>query len=94
MEKYGCEMLFETAEFWQSVLVPGEDGLLHIYDVIGPDEYKIHVDDNAFTNYMAAWNIKTAEEFAGLLKENLQKSMSHCRKKHSWKAGGKNEKTH
>ena len=69
MEKYGCEMLFETAEFWQSVLVPGEDGLLHIYDVIGPDEYKIHVDDNAFTNYMAAWNIKTAEEFAGLLKE-------------------------
>ena len=58
MEKYGCEMLFETAEFWQSVLVPGEDGLLHIYDVIGPDEYKIHVDDNAFT-----------EEFAGLLKE-------------------------
>lgn len=31
-------------------------------DVIGPDEYKEHVDNNAYTNYMAAYNMRTALE--------------------------------
>ena len=64
MDRCGYELIFECAKFWLSRLEPGDDGLLHINDVVGPDEYKEHVDDNAFTNYMARWNIQKAVEYA------------------------------
>ncbi len=50
-----------------------EDGLYHICDVVGPDEYKEHKTDNAFTNYMAVWNIKTAIQYYDELKANRPK---------------------
>lgn len=57
----GYELIFETAKFWASRLeFNEEDGMFHINDVMGPDEFKEHVDDNAYTNYMAWWNIKLA----------------------------------
>ncbi len=69
MEKYGLEILFETANFWQSRLdYIAEKDRYEICDVIGPDEYKEHVDNNAYTNYMAAWNMKTAVEEAEKIK--------------------------
>ena len=34
-----------------------------IFGVIGPDEYHEPVDDNAFTNVMARWNLRRAAEF-------------------------------
>ena len=33
--------------------------------VIGPDEYYERVDDNAFTNVMARWNLRAAADVAG-----------------------------
>ena len=57
MDKYGYELILDCAKFWAKRLEEGTDGMLHINDVVGPDEYKEHVDDNAFTNYMARWNI-------------------------------------
>ncbi len=69
MEKYGYELIMDTAIFWASRLEPGEDGRYHINDVVGPDEYREHVNDNAFTNYMAHWNMKKAMEYYRLLKE-------------------------
>ena len=89
MDKYGYELIFDTARFWVSRLesknrtitedVDAEgktifsetsevDGLYHICDVVGPDEYKEHKTDNAFTNYLAVWNIKKACEYYELLK--------------------------
>jgi trehalose/maltose hydrolase-like predicted phosphorylase len=53
----------ETARFWAS-RVDRAGTSCHIRDVIGPDEYHEHVDDNAFTNYMAAWNLRLAAELA------------------------------
>ena len=38
------------------------DGRGHIHGVIGPDEYHEPVDDNAFTNVMARWNLRRAAE--------------------------------
>ena len=70
MDKYGYELIFDCARFWRSRLEPGEDGLLHINDVVGPDEFKEHVDDNAFTNYMAKWTMDKAIEYAELLKRD------------------------
>lgn len=60
----GAEILFETARFWESRAEPGEDGLLHIRHVMGPDEYHEDVEDNAYTNGMAKWNLETAAEAA------------------------------
>lgn len=67
MDQYGYELILDCAKFWGSRLEPGGDGRLHINDVVGPDEYKEHVDDNAFTNYLAWWNIRKAIEYAELL---------------------------
>ncbi|HEU5036641.1 MAG TPA: glycosyl hydrolase family 65 protein [Nocardioides sp.] len=50
----------ETAAYWASRLALDPDGSAHIRDVIGPDEYHERVDDNAFTNAMARWNLRTA----------------------------------
>ena len=58
----GAEILLETARFWASRAEAGADGGLHIRHVIGPDEYHEDVDDNAFTNVMARWNIARALE--------------------------------
>ena len=44
------------------------DGKRHIRHVIGPDEYHEDVDDNAFTNVMARWNIGRALEAIDLLR--------------------------
>jgi trehalose/maltose hydrolase-like predicted phosphorylase len=64
---FGAEILFETARFWASRAVPEADGKRHIRHVIGPDEYHEDVDDNAFTNVMARWNIARALEAMDLL---------------------------
>jgi trehalose/maltose hydrolase-like predicted phosphorylase len=45
------------------------DGYGHIRGVIGPDEYHENIDDNAFTNVMARWNIWRALDVAALLRE-------------------------
>ena len=56
----GRELLVETARYWASRIRVDRDGRAHIYGVIGPDEYHEPVDDNAFTNVMARWNLRRA----------------------------------
>jgi kojibiose phosphorylase len=65
----GAEILVETARFWASRATREEDGRYHIRGVIGPDEYHETVDDNAYTNGMARWNLETGAEAATLLAE-------------------------
>ena len=65
----GAEILLETGRFWSSRAQPEGDGYYHIRGVIGPDEYHEHVDDNAYTNVMARWNIRRALEVTNLLRE-------------------------
>jgi trehalose/maltose hydrolase-like predicted phosphorylase len=57
----GLRMLLETARYWASRVRQDRDGA-HIYGVIGPDEYHEPVDDNAFTNVMARWNLRRAAD--------------------------------
>ena len=59
-QNYGMEVVVETAKFYASRAEKGKDGSYHILDVIGPDEYNIHADDNYYTNHMAVWNMKEA----------------------------------
>jgi len=64
----GAEILLETARFWVSRAVVEADGRRHIRHVIGPDEYHEDVDDNAFTNVLARWNIARALEAMDILR--------------------------
>ena len=71
MNRYGYELIMDTAKFWVSRLETSEtDDLYHINNVMGPDEYKEHINDNAFTNYMAYWNIKKAIEYYNELEKS------------------------
>lgn len=65
MKTEGLALLRETAKFWMSRTV--DDGnQLSLKDVIGPDEYTEHVDNNAFTNYMAYYNVEQAVHYLEL----------------------------
>jgi trehalose/maltose hydrolase-like predicted phosphorylase len=66
--RFGAEILLESARFWASRGTLEADGAYHIRHVIGPDEYHENVDDNAYTNLMAAWNLRRGTETANLFK--------------------------
>ena len=59
----GYDLLKEIVDFYISYSVY-EDGLYHIEDVIGPDEYHERINNNAFSNYLVKFiTLKTAELF-------------------------------
>jgi HAD superfamily hydrolase (TIGR01509 family) len=66
----GAALFFETARFWASRVVRGGRHY-HIRGVVGPDEYHHGVDDNAYTNWLARFNLERAAAVAALL--NLHK---------------------
>ncbi|MGH4007148.1 MAG: glycosyl hydrolase family 65 protein [Pseudonocardiaceae bacterium] len=55
-------LLTETARYWASRCRRDVNGHAHIDRVIGPDEYHEAVDDNAFTNVLARWNLRQAAD--------------------------------
>jgi len=74
---YGAEIVLDTARFWGSRVEWNPNlGRYELNDVIGPDEYHEHVDNNAYTNNMARWNIQTALETLQWLEENYPQQAS------------------
>jgi kojibiose phosphorylase len=69
MATMGVEMLLETARFWVSRAGRDEEGRYHVRLVVGPDEYHEGVDDNAYTNVLARWNIQRALDAIAWLEE-------------------------
>lgn len=63
----GTEILAETVRFWCSRCVR-ENGTYHLRDVVGPDEYHHSVSDNAYTNWMAYFNVLHALEASAWMK--------------------------
>ncbi|MEE8392120.1 MAG: beta-phosphoglucomutase, partial [Anaerolineae bacterium] len=58
MRDYGAEIVLDTARFWGSRAEwNAARDRYEINDVIGPDEYHDHVNNNVFTNCMARWNL-------------------------------------
>ncbi len=71
MEKCGYELLLDCARFWPSRIdYDAENDRYVILNVIGANEYKEHVDNNAYTNYMVHQNIRLAVEYADMLKKD------------------------
>ena len=60
LSEVGGEILIDTARLWEDLGFYGADGNFHIHSVTGPDEYATVVNDNAFTNLMARFNLDYA----------------------------------
>lgn len=73
MLNYGAEIILETARFWASRCEYNKRlDRYEINDVIGPDEFHEHINNNSYTNFLAQWNIRKALEFIGILKSKYQ----------------------
>ena len=77
----GAEIVVETARFWASRVHQGTDGWYHIRDVIGPDEYHEGVDDNAYTNLMARWNLERGLEVVHLMQKRWPEEWTALQKR-------------
>ena len=60
----GLDLLVETARLWRSLGHHDAEGRFRIDGVTGPDEYTALVDNNVFTNLMAARNLQVAADVA------------------------------
>lgn len=72
MVSYGAELLFETARLWTDLggFIPKRDNRFCINGVTGPDEYTAIVNNNFYTNLMAAENLAYAHQVAQWMKHN------------------------
>jgi kojibiose phosphorylase len=73
MEDYGYELIFESARFWASRVRRDKKGKISIDDIMGPDEFHEKVKNNAYTNLMAQWNLKTGQNLYEQLKKKKKK---------------------
>ncbi len=82
MLKCGCEMLFETAEFWKSRLEYRADrDIYEICNVIGPDEFTHEADNNAYTNYLTHLNLKLAIQWKERLENEFPEEYARLNQK-------------
>jgi kojibiose phosphorylase len=65
----GAEIVLETARFWASRAQAESDGRYHIRHTMGPDEYHECVDDSAYVNAMAIFNLEFGIKSAFWLKQ-------------------------
>ncbi len=81
---FGAEIMFEIAKFWASaVTFNRERDRFEIQGVIGPDEYHTRypesqvggIDNNAYTNFMAAWVMLRAVDTYNLLDVNRKNEL-------------------
>ncbi|WP_197911778.1 glycoside hydrolase family 65 protein [Kineobactrum salinum] len=82
MQEYGAELLFEIARFWASIATwNAQRSRYDICRVMGPDEYHTAypgadpsteggLDNNAYTNVMAAWVLNRACQMLGILPQD------------------------
>lgn len=61
LRDYGAEMLLSTAQFWASRVERDKaSGDYVLNNVVGPDEWHEHVNNNTYTNVMARHNLEIA----------------------------------
>lgn len=80
MREAGVELLAETARYWVTRCERGPT-YHHIRGVVGPDEYHHGVDDNAYTNWMARFNLERAAAAAAWLQRDTPDTWSALRER-------------
>lgn len=76
---FGLEVLIETARLWRFFGRHDWHGIWHIDGVTLPDEYMAVVNDNVFTNVMAARNLGLAAAACSRLSPQAQDLGVHPR---------------
>ncbi len=81
---YGADMILEIARFWESISQYNpEMDRFEIKGVVGPDEFhtkypdreEAGLDNNAYTNFMAAWVMQTAMRILKLIDGDRKKML-------------------
>ncbi len=68
--EYGLEVLIGIARFWsQRVNWSAEKSKYVILGVTGPNEYENNVNNNWYTNYLAAWTLRFTQEALDYVKK-------------------------
>lgn len=75
MTDYGLEILLETARFWIDRCDTDENGVSHLINVMGPDEYSPMTFDNGFTNRMVKYNLTSAIDMYNKIKLENPKAL-------------------
>lgn len=90
LEHYGYEIIFEAATFWASRSEWDEERKAYVIkDIIGPDEYTEHIDNNAYSNYMARYCAALASALAVKVEKshpNLYNRLKVEKKRKAWEA--------
>ena len=74
---YAAEIFIETARFWANRVAWNSTRRAYtITTVKGPDEYCAITNNNMYTNYLAAFNLKLAERAVAELQKNHPKTWS------------------
>ena len=86
---YGAEILVETARLWADLgfYNPNKGGKFCINGVTGPDEYNAVVNNNCYTNLMAAENLAYAARSLEWMRANRPQAEQGLRRKLSLQAG-------
>jgi alpha,alpha-trehalose phosphorylase len=85
----GIELLVETARLWMAVGHHDAEGCFRIDGVTGPDEYTALIDNNVFTNLMAARNLRAAADAVARYPDRATELYVDQREVASWlKAAG------
>lgn len=83
---FGIEMILEISVFWISIMTFNEArGRYDIKGVVGPDEFhtrypereELGIDNNAYTNFMASWCIRTTLKVFNNLARERQEELLH-----------------
>ncbi len=70
----GFNMILEIIKFYKSYSTY-RNGMYHLDDVIGPDEYHERVNDNAFTNYIVKYICKKCMEISREFKFDIKQDI-------------------
>jgi alpha,alpha-trehalose phosphorylase len=81
----GLDLLVETARLWRSLGHHDAEGRFRIDGVTGPDEYTALVDNNVYTNLMAARNLAVAADVAERHRERAAELGVDAQEVASWR---------
>ena len=79
MFRHGVELLVDTARMWTDLgfFSDRHGGTFVIHKVTGPDEYSTVVDNNLYTNVMAANNLRAAADWVDRLQAGSAQDFQH-----------------
>jgi kojibiose phosphorylase len=82
MCRYGLEMLIETARFWADrAKLNKKRKRYEIHDAMGPDEFHEKINNSAYTNMMAQWNLQAAASWRKKMHERYPKRLATLEKR-------------